>query len=90
MLGRTGKMMLEAGFKLNGLSEIYCNSGKPIKSDIQEAIGLDVELISKKRTKDIKFYGDDIIKGNLLFRKFILKPDTRAGIHFYEKMKDSK
>jgi len=90
MLGRTGKMMQEAGFKLNGLSKIYCNSGKPIKSDIQEAIGLDVELISQKRTKDIKFYGDDIIKGNLLFRKFILKPDTRTGIRFYEKMKGSK
>ncbi len=89
MLGRTGKMMLKAGFKLNGLSKIYCNRGKHIKSDIQEAIGLDVELISKKRTKDINFYGDDLIKGNVLFRKFILKPDIRSGIRFYEKKKNS-
>ena len=89
MLGRTGKMMHSAGFKLNGLSKIYCSGGTAVKSEVEEVIGIDIELISKKRTKDIRFYGDDLIKGNVLFRKFILKPDIEAGIRFYEKMKDS-
>lgn len=82
-------MMQNAGFKLNGLSEIYCSGGTAVKSDSQEAIGIDVELISKERTKDIKFYGNDIIKGSVLLRKFILKQDIRSGIRFYEEMKDS-
>lgn len=89
MLGRTGKMMSNAGFKLNGLSKIYCSSGTTIQSDSHEAIGIDVELITKERTKDIRFYGDDLIKGNALFRKFVLKPDIKSGIRFYEKMKNS-
>jgi len=89
MLGRTGKMMHSAGFKLNGLSRIYCSGGTALKSEVEEVIGTDIELIMKERTKDIIFYGDDLIKGNLLFRKFILKPDIETGIRFYEKMKDS-
>ncbi|TYQ16750.1 UNVERIFIED_CONTAM: carbon-nitrogen hydrolase [Acetivibrio alkalicellulosi] len=88
MLGKTGKMMLNAGFRLNGLSKIYY-SGTPIKTDIQEAIGIDIDLIPKERSKDIKFYGDNISKGNFLFRNLILKPDIKAGIKFYEEMKNS-
>ncbi|MDD4000051.1 MAG: carbon-nitrogen hydrolase family protein [Bacilli bacterium] len=88
MLGKTGKMMMGAGFRLNGLSKIYANGGTSIKTNIKEAIGVDIDLIPKERKQDIKFYGNDINKGNSLFRYFILKPDIRAGIKFYEKMKD--
>ena len=88
MLGKTGKMMMNAGFRLNGLSKIYSSSGISIKSEVREAIGIDIDLTSKDRKRDIKFYGNNINKGNLLFRYLILKPDVRAGIKFYEKMKD--
>ena len=87
MLGRTGKMMMDAGFRLNGLSKIYSSGGTSIKSEVQEAIGIDANLTPKERKLDIKFYGKNINKENLLFRYFILKPDVRAGIKFYEKMK---
>lgn len=89
MLGKTGKMMMDAGFRLNGLSKIYASSGTSIQSDVKEAIGIDAELIPKVRRQDIRFYGNDINKGNFLFRYFILKPDIRVGIEFYEKMKDN-
>lgn len=88
MLGRTGKMMMDAGFRLNGLSEIYSSRGTSIKSDVFEATGLDLELMSNERKRDIKFHGNDINKGNLLFRHFIIKPDIKTGIKFYEKMKN--
>lgn len=90
ILGRTGKMMINAGFRLNGLSKIYSSRGIPLDSNFSEAIGIDVELILKERTKIIRFYGDDISKGNYLFRCLILKPDVKAGIRFYEKMKKSR
>lgn len=89
MLGRTGKMMIDAGFRLNGLSKIYFSGGTSIHSDVQEAIGMDINLTQKGRKQEIKFYGNDINKGNFLFRHFILKPDIQAGVKFYEKMKDT-
>lgn len=90
MLGKMGKMMKNAGFRLNGLSKIYCNNGFSLNSEHKEIIGIDMELEPKQRTKDIKFYGDDLTKGNRLFRKFILKPDIKYGIRFYETMKNIK
>jgi omega-amidase len=89
ILGKTGKMMMDAGFRLNGLSKIYCSSGTPLDTKLDEAIGMDIELIPKERTKDIRFYGNDISKGNFLFRNLILKSDIKTGIRFYEKMKNS-
>lgn len=87
ILGKTGKMMMKAGFSLNGLSKIYSSSGTPLPSPVQEAIGMDIELMPKRRTKSIRFYGDDLIRGNFLFRSLILQPDIKAGIRVYEKMK---
>lgn len=52
--GRCGKMMMKAGFCLNGMSAIYAK---------------------------------DIIKENWLFRKFVLQPDIKKGIKFYESKK---
>lgn len=75
--------MMDAGFRLNGLSKIYnSSSGTPLESDVQEATGIDIKLLPKERTKDSS-------RGNFLFRKLILKPDIKAGINFYEKMKNS-
>lgn len=34
--------------------------------------------------EEIQFYGEDILRGNRLFKHFILKPDTVAGIKSYE------
>ena len=89
MLGKTGKMMMNAGFRLNGLSKIYASGGTPIQSDVQEAIGIDIELMPKERKQDITFHGNDINKGNFLFRNLVLKPDIKKGVKFYEKMKDT-
>jgi hypothetical protein len=34
--------------------------------------------------KEIRFYGEDILRGNWLFKHCIFKPDTEAGIKSYE------
>lgn len=84
MPGMMGRMMQEAGFRMNGLSKIYFGSGSEIPCDMAEAIGADVEIAIRKRRSDIRFYGEDIVKGNRIFRQFVLKPDTKAGIRAYE------
>lgn len=84
MPGKMGHMMEKAGFTMNGLSKIYYTNGTTIECNMAEAAGADLEIIPQRRQKDIRFYGDDIAKGNWLFRQFILKPDTRAGIRMYE------
>lgn len=86
MLGRTGKLMAKEGFTLNGLSKIYYSEGKEL-STIEEAVGIQTELVNKKRCRTIKFFGEDLIKGNFLFRKLILPKDIKDGIYFYEKNK---
>ncbi len=90
MFGNTGKMMMSAGFKLNGYSKIYCNSGTAIESDLKESIAIDVDLKPKTRKKDIHFYGEDINKGNFLFRQFVIKPDIKRGLKYYEDNKPRK
>ena len=47
-------------------------------------VGMEAPVHSKKRIRDIPFHGQDILPGNRLFRQFILKPDTEAGIRMYE------
>ena len=84
MEGKMGWMMQKAGFAMNGLSKIYATDGMAIICDVEEAVGAEIEIIPCRRQKDIRFYGDDMIKGNWFFRQFILKPDTKAGIKIYE------
>lgn len=84
MLGRTGKMMQDAGFRLCGCSKIYSNRGDVLQSSLPQAVGLAVELEDKQRREDIRFYGQDIRRGNFLFRKLVLPQDIRAGIRYYE------
>ena len=84
MPGKMGAMMAKLGFRMNGMSKIYSHDMTPIVSDVPEAVGADISLSPKRRVKDIKFYGEDILPGNLLFRHLILKPDTEAGIRMYE------
>ncbi len=85
MAGRMGRMMQKAGFAMNGFSKIYATDGTTITCDVEEATGAGIEIVPRRRRKDIHFYGEDMIKGNWLFRQFILKPDTKAGIKIYEK-----
>lgn len=84
MPGKMGQMMRKAGFTMNGLSKIYYTNGTEIECTIAEAAGVDLEIVPQKRQSDIRFYREDIVKGNWLFRQFVLKPDTRAGIRMYE------
>ena len=84
MPGKMGEMMRKRGFRMNGGSKIYAAEGVPIPTEVKEAVGMVVPIHSKKRVRDIPFHGQDILPGNRLFRRFILKPDTEAGIRAYE------
>ena len=87
MTGRTGKMMAQAGFVLNGMTKIYSGNGTEISSGKKAVVGKSIDLVPKKRKSDIAFYGNDLIKGNWLFRHLVLKPDVKAGVRFYESNK---
>ena len=84
MPGKMGAMMKKYGFRMNGMSRIYAPKSVPINTDITDAIGAEVDIQPKKMYKEIQFYGEDILRGNWLFKHFILKPDTVAGIKSYE------
>ena len=84
MPGMMGKMMKDHGFTMNGMSRIYPTDLEQIETDIPEVVGAEVELHPEYRRKDIRFYGEDILPGNWLFKHLILKPDTAAGIRSYE------
>lgn len=88
MPGKMGSMMAKAGFRMNGRSKIYADNGNPILSGKSEVLGYDTVISPQRRKKDIRFYGNDIIKGNYLFRKLILEPDMKAGIRLYNERKE--
>ena len=84
MPGKMGAMMKKYGFRMNGMSRIYAQESVPINTDIPEIIGAEVDIQPKKMHKEIRFYGEDILRGNWLFKHCILNPDTEAGIKSYE------
>lgn len=83
MMGKTGRMMMKAGFSLNGMSTVYA-SDNIVRSNGAEVICWSGNIMPQQRKRDIAFYGEDIIKGNWLFRKFVLRADIKQGIRFYE------
>ncbi|MCR4894575.1 MAG: carbon-nitrogen hydrolase family protein [Eubacteriales bacterium] len=85
MPGVMGEMMKRHGFRMNGMSRIYAEGAAPIETGIPEAVGIETAVAPRARTKDIRFYGEDILPGNRLFRALILAPDTKAGIRAYER-----
>lgn len=84
MPGKMGAMMEKAGFTMNGMSKIYASDAVPFKTGIPEAIAVEAHIVPQSLQKEIRFHGNDLIKGNRLFRRFILKPDTINGIKSYE------
>lgn len=84
MPGMMGAMMKRSGFRMNGMSRIYAPEWKEIQTEVPEAVGMEVSLSPHRREKDIRFYGEDILPGNRLFKLLILRPDTEAGIRSYE------
>lgn len=84
MPGTMGMLMKMAKFRMNGHSKIYARYSTEISSDIPEVVASDVEVSPNKYKKDIRFYGDDILNTNWLFKKLVLGPDTRKGIRKYE------
>ena len=92
MPGKMGEMMRKKGFRMNGGTKIYAAEGKPIPTEVKEAVGMEVPIHSKRRVREIPFHGQDILPGNFFFRQFILKPDTAAGIRMYEenRLKEGK
>ena len=75
---------------MNGRTKIYGSDCKQIPCEIPEAVGIETDLVNKSRKSDIRFYGEDINKGNWFFRKFILDPDTKNGIRQYEQGKNKE
>ncbi len=85
MPGIMGLMMEKHGFRMNGMSKIYSHETRELKTSVPEAVGADITLRPGRLKNEIRFYGDDILPGNRIFKLFILKPDTKAGIRSYEK-----
>lgn len=88
MMGKTGKMMMQAGFCLNGMSSIYVSNTIIRSNNSSEIICWSGSITPQKRKRDIVFSGEDIIGGNWFFRKFVLQPDIRYGRKFYENTKN--
>ena len=84
MPGKMGAMMEKAGFTMNGRSKIYSTKASELDTGIKEAIGVETNIAPQRLKKNIRFYGENLIKGNWLFRNMILKPDIAAGIKSYE------
>ena len=84
MPGMMGAMMQKHGFRMNGMSRIYANDAVPINTGIPDVMAAEVVVSPKRRVKEIKFHGKDILPGNWLFRHLILAPDTKAGLKSYE------
>ena len=84
MPGMMGAMMEKHGFRMNGMSRIYANDAIPIETGVPEVIGGEVSVLPRRRTKEVRFYGKDILPGNWLFKHLILAPDTKAGLKSYE------
>lgn len=62
----------KSGFRVNDRTKIYGAFGVPIDGGIAEAFGLEAEFVNKNRQLDIRFYGEDINKGNRFFRNLYL------------------
>lgn len=90
MPGIMGFLMRINKFKMNGKTKIYGMNGEKIILNINEAKGYDVNLNDKERKNNILFYGNNLLKGNFLFRHIILKPDVLLGIKYYNKSIKSK
>ena len=86
-MGKTGKMMMQSGFCLNGMSAIYTSDTVIRSNNSSEILCWSGNITPQVRKKDIDFVGEDVIGGNWLFRKFVLQPDIRYGIKFYENAK---
>ena len=85
MPGKMGRLMEKHGFLMNGMSKIYAEGAAVIPSENLAVIGADIPLSPKVLKKEIRFHGEDLLPGNWLFRRLILRPDTEAGIAAYEK-----
>ena len=85
MPGRVGEGMKKHGFRLNGMSRIYGTHDAPIETDVPEAFGAEVPIHSKKRIKDIPFYGGYLTPGHGLYRGITVKRDTMWAIKYYGK-----
>lgn len=88
ILGNTGKMMMKSGFRLNGMSAIYGKQGTSIATNIPEIVGWSRNIKPMTLNRDILFHGNDMIKGNWIFRKFILQPDIWRGVRYYQRNKN--
>ena len=75
MPGMMGRLMKMSKFQMNGMSKIYANDLSEISSDMPEVVAAEVEVSPKQRAKDIRFYGNDILNSNWIFRKMILEPE---------------
>ena len=85
MPGKVGAGMKKRGFRMNGMSRIYSSDKEQIGTDVPEAIGAEVPIHSKRRVKDIPFFGGYLTPGSTLYRAFVVKPDINWAVKYYGK-----
>ena len=85
MPGKVGSRMQKAGFRMNGMSRIYATDDAPIETDVPEAVGAEVKIHSKRRVKDIPFYGGYLTPGSFFYRTFTVKQDINWAVKYYGK-----
>ena len=83
MPGKVGESWKKRGYRMNGMSRIYCESAVPIETDVREARGAELPVHSKHRIKEIPFYDGDIVPQNWFYKTFVLNPNLKAGIQLY-------
>lgn len=70
------------------MSKIYADGAVTIDTGIPEAVGIEINIVPQNLKKEIHFYENDLVKGNYLFRKFILKPDIQKELGYMKKIAD--
>lgn len=89
MAGITGKLMNPQRYKLNGNSIIFADGRTTDFASKRENLSAECDIKSKRRKKDITFYGEWIDKGSTLFRNVVIPLDVKKGIKIYNKSKES-
>lgn len=89
MAGITGRLMNPQRYKLNGNSIIFADGRTTEFASKRESLSEECDIKTKKRKKDITFYGEWIDEGSALFRNVVIPLDVKKGVKMYNKSKES-
>lgn len=89
MAGITGKLMNPQKYKLNGNSIIFADGKTTEFASQRPSLAVECDVKTKRRKKDITFYGEWIDEGSALFRNVVIPLDVKKGVKMYNKSKES-